>query len=299
MNDRTMRCGFAAIVGRPNVGKSTLLNRILGKKVSIVTPKPQTTRHRILGVKTLGETQILFVDTPGLQIKGRRAIDRVMNRNAEQSMNDADVIVFICEFGSWKDSDENVLKAIRESGRPALAVINKIDKASGRLALLPALQKLSERHDFDAVFPMSALNGDNLDALGKYLAENLPEGPWLYPDDAETDKDDRFRAAEIIREKLMMELQQELPYGLAVEIESWEFQDDQLSIAATIWLDRDSQKPILIGKSGARLKKIGTSARKDLIKLVGGRVHLQLWAKTRKNWSDDARLLKSLGYEAQ
>lgn len=297
MSEHGRRCGFAAIVGRPNVGKSTLLNRILGKKISIVTPKPQTTRHRILGVKTVDETQILFVDTPGLQIQGKRAIDRVMNRNAQQSMNDADLIVFICEYGSWKDSDENVLRAIRESGRPALAVINKIDKAPGKLALLPELQKLSERFEFDAVFPVSALSADNIDALVQYLAEHLPEGPWLYPDDADTDKDERFRAAEIIREKLMMELQQELPYGLAVEIERWENQEDRLAIAATIWLDRESQKPILIGKHGARLKKIGTSARKDLIRLLGGRVHLELWAKTRKNWSDDARMLKSLGYE--
>lgn len=294
----SMRCGFAAIVGRPNVGKSTLLNRILGKKISIVTPKPQTTRHRILGVKVAGDAQILFVDTPGLQIKGKRAIDRVMNRNAQQSMNDADVIVFICEFGSWKDLDQNVVNAIKTSGRPAIAVINKIDKAAGRLALLPELQGLSERMDFDAIMPMSALSGDNTGALVDYLAEHVPEGPWLYPEDAQTDKDERFRVAEIIREKLMLELQQELPYGLAVEIESWEYTDEQLAIAATIWLDRDSQKPILIGKNGERLKKMGTSARKDVIKLLGGRVHLQLWAKTRKNWSDDARLLKSLGYEA-
>ncbi|MFK8030536.1 MAG: GTPase Era [Gammaproteobacteria bacterium] len=299
MSQITERCGFAAIVGRPNVGKSTLLNRILGKKISIVTPKPQTTRHRILGVKAVAETQILFVDTPGLQLKGKRAIDRVMNRNSVQSMNDADVVVFICEFGSWKDLDENVLRSIKTSGRPALAVINKIDKAPSRVALLPELQKLSERMEFDAIFPMSALSGDNMGSLVEYLGDNLPEGPWLYPEDADTDKDDRFRVAEIVREKLMMELQQELPYGLAVEIETWEVQDEQVSIAATIWLDRESQKPILIGKNGERLKKIGTSARRDVIKLLGGRVHLQLWAKTRKNWSDDARLLKSLGYESQ
>ncbi len=298
MTERDSRCGFAAIVGRPNVGKSTLLNRILGKKISIVTPKPQTTRHRIIGVKAHKDTQILFVDTPGLQVKGRRAIDRVMNRNSRQSMNDADIVVFICEFGSWKEADDNVIRTLKTSGRPAVGVINKIDKAAGRVALLPELQKLSDRHDFDAIFPMSALNGDNLAAMVDYLGEHLPESPWLYPEDADTDKDDRFRVAEIIREKLMMELQQELPYGLAVEIETWEPGEEQLSIAATIWLDRESQKPILIGKNGERLKKIGTSARKDIIKLVKGRVHLQLWAKTRKNWSDDARLLKSLGYEA-
>ncbi|MEM7082756.1 MAG: GTPase Era [Pseudomonadota bacterium] len=298
MTEAVQRCGFVAIVGKPNVGKSTLLNRILGTKISIVTPKPQTTRHRILGVKIQGATQILFVDTPGLQLRGRRAIDRVMNRNAEQSIHDADIILFLSEYGRWNDLDDNVLRAIRESGRPVVGVVNKIDKATGRLALLPALQSLSERLDFDALFPMSALTGDNTAALVDYLAEHLPESPWLYPENASTDKDDRFRVAEIIREKLMMELQQELPYGLAVEIERWEADETQTAIAATIWLDRESQKPILIGKNGARLKKIGTSARKEVVKLTGGRVHLQLWAKTRKNWSDDARLLQSLGYEA-
>jgi len=296
--DIPQRCGFAAIVGRPNVGKSTLLNRLLGNKVSIVTPKPQTTRHRILGVKIHLDTQIVFVDTPGLQVKSRKAIDRVMNRNAQQSIHDADVVLLVTEFGRWKAADDNVLAELKRSGRPAIAILNKIDQAGGRVALLPELHALSERHDFAAIFPVSAKSGDNLDGLLDYLAETLPESPWLFPIDASTDKDERFRSAEIIREKLMMELQQELPYGLTVEIERWEVDEqNRVGIAATVWLERESQKPILIGKSGDRLKRVGIAARRDIERIIDSKVHLQLWAKTRKNWADDARMLKSLGYD--
>lgn len=298
VENQAQRCGFAAIVGRPNVGKSTLLNRMLGSKISIVTPKPQTTRHRILGVKIHHATQVLFVDTPGMQVQGRKAIDRVMNKNAQQSIHDADIVILVVEFGVWKASDTNVLAEVKRSGRPAIAVLNKIDQAVGRVALLPELQFLSEQHDFAAIFPVSAKSGDNLNGLLDYLAAELPAGPWLFPADASTDKDERFRSAEIIREKLMMELQQELPYGLTVEIERWE-QDEEgrLSVAATVWLERESQKPILIGKSGARLKRVGIAARRDMESMLDTHVHLQLWAKTRKNWADDARMLKSLGYD--
>ncbi|NNF16033.1 MAG: GTPase Era [Gammaproteobacteria bacterium] len=298
MNEQASRCGFAAIVGRPNVGKSTLLNKILGQKISIVTPKPQTTRHRIIGVHIARQTQILFVDTPGIQIQSRRAIDSVMNRNAQQSIADADVLLFVTEYGKWKDGDEHVLNMLRQSNQPVIAVLNKCDTAASKVALLPHLQALSERHDFLALFPASAKSGENLNQLIDYIADYLPVGPWLFPADAETDKDSKFRCAEIIREKLMMELQEEIPYGLTVEIESWEDDSGRVAVAAIIWCEKESQKPIIIGKQGERLKRVGTAARKEVKRMLGLPVHLQLWAKTRRNWADSMQSLRSLGYES-
>ncbi|MGC1728295.1 MAG: GTPase Era [Steroidobacteraceae bacterium] len=291
------RSGFAALVGRPNVGKSTLLNALVGEKLSIVTPRPQTTRNRIVGVLDLPQAQIAFVDTPGLHRAARRALNKAMNRTATAALEDADVIVLVVEALKWTAEDELALGRIVRSGRPALAAVNKIDRVRPRERLLPYLAKLAARHEFRAIVPVSALRGGNLEDLRQTIAAQLAESPPLYPPGERTDRSASFRIAELIREKLTLELNQEVPYGIAVEIERVAEEGEQLAVDAAIWVDREGQKPIVIGAHGARLKRVGRAARLAVNELLGRRVHLTLWVKVRENWADNARALRQLGVE--
>ena len=291
------RCGFAALVGRPNVGKSTLLNALVGQKVSIVTPRPQTTRHRIIGLAQLPNAQIAFVDTPGLHSQAKRALNKAMNRTAAAALDDADLVVLVVEALVWTAEDELVLRRIARGGRPVLAAINKIDRAKPRERLLPYLADLDGRHGFLALVPVSALKEQNLEDLRHSIAAHLPVSPPLFPDGELTDRGIQFRIAEMIREKLTLELNQEVPYGIAVEIERLAEEDGQLTVDAAVWVDREGQKPIVIGAKGERLKRVGTSARLALNGLLGRRLHLNLWVKVRENWADNARALRELGLE--
>lgn len=291
------RAGFAALIGRPNVGKSTLLNALVGEKVSIVTPRPQTTRHRITGLVHRPGLQIAFVDTPGLHLGEARALNRAMNRAAAAALHDADIVVFVVEALRWTAEDEAVLARLRDSGRPAIAVVSKADLAKPREKLLPFIATLAERHPFRTIVPVSARQQDNLEALIATLAEHLPESPALFSEEDRTDRDLTFRMAEIIREKLTLELNQEVPYGIAVEIEQRSTEEGREIVHAVIWVDRDGQKPIVIGAGGARLKRVGTSARREIAELLGRRCHLELWVKVRENWADSAQALRSLGLE--
>jgi GTP-binding protein Era len=293
----SFRAGFAALVGRPNVGKSTLLNKLVGQKLSIVTPRPQTTRHRIIGLVNLPEAQIAFVDTPGLHEGGKRALNVALNRTAASALNDADLVVLVVEALRWYPEDDFALRRLVESGRPAIAVVNKVDRARPRERLLPYIEALAKRHEFRAIVPISATSGDNLDRLKQTIAQELPESPPLFGPEDSTDKPLSFRIAETIREKLTLELNQEVPYGIAVEVESMGEEDGQKVVSALIWVDREGQKPIVIGAGGERLKRVGTAARRELNALTGERYHLTLWVKVRENWADNAQALKALGLE--
>lgn len=296
------RSGFVAIVGRPNVGKSTLVNALVGSKVSIVSPKPQTTRHRICGIRTEGDRQIVLVDVPGLHGKlGRqsRALNRHMNRVADSALQDVDVILWIVEAGHWREDDELMLKRIRQSRLPVGLAINKIDRVKNKSELLPFMQDMQRKHDFAFTVPISALKQDNLKPLLDELGNLLPEGPLMYPAEQTTDRGEHFQVAEIIREKLMLRLEQELPYALTVEVERLETDPEtgRVEISAVIWVARDSHKGMVIGRQGAGLKDVGTAARLDLKRHFGKSVHLELWVKVREGWADDERALHSLGYE--
>ncbi|HEX4387154.1 MAG TPA: GTPase Era [Steroidobacteraceae bacterium] len=291
------RSGFAALVGRPNVGKSTLLNALVGEKLSIVTPRPQTTRHRILGILTTAHAQIAFVDTPGLHRAANRALNKAMNRTATAALEDADLVVLVVEAGRWTSEDQLALERIARAERPALAAVNKVDLVRPRAKLLPYLGELAARHAFLELVPVSALKDDNVAELTQAIAAHLPLSPPLFPDGERTDKSLGFRISEIIREKLTLELNQEVPYGIAVEVERLTEEEGQLMIDAAIWVDRAGQKPIVIGAKGERLKRVGRSARLALNGLLKRRVHLNLWVKVRENWADNARALKELGLE--
>ncbi|MBV9912912.1 MAG: GTPase Era [Sinobacteraceae bacterium] len=297
MTQAGFRSGFAALVGRPNVGKSTLLNALVGQKLSIVTPRPQTTRHRIVGITHLPDAQIAFVDTPGLHQHGQRALNRAMNRTAASSLSDADMLVLVVEGLKWTAEDELVLQRVMKSGLPAVAAINKVDRVRPRERLLPYLAELGQRHRFAALIPLSALKGDNVAALRATIAAQLPVAPPMYAEGDLTDRSLEFRIAEMIREKLTLELNQEVPYGIAVEIELLAEQDGQLNVDAAIWVDREGQKPIVIGAKGERLKRVGRAARLALNQALGRRLHLNLWVKIRENWADNARALRQLGVE--
>jgi GTP-binding protein Era len=292
-----LRAGFAALVGRPNVGKSTLLNALVGEKLSIVTSRPQTTRHRILGVLNRPGLQAAFVDTPGLHLGERRALNRAMNRTAAAALADADVVLFVMEALRFYDEDEAVLRRIKDSGRDCVAIVNKVDMVSPRDRLLPFVAELSAKHTFLDIVPVSAEKGVNLDRLIDVIAARLPESPELFPPEQRTDRGIGFQIAETIREKLTMELVEELPYGIAVEIEQQKEEEGQLVIDAVIWVDRAGQKPIVIGAKGSRLKRIGQKARTELNARLGKRLHLNLWVKVREDWADDARALAQLGME--
>ncbi len=296
-HESTFRCGFAAIVGRPNVGKSTLLNALLGRKISIVTPKPQTTRHRILGILTRPTAQIVFVDTPGLHAGGRRAMNRHMNRAALTSLQDADVNLFVVEALRWTDEDQRVLEELKKQGRPIILILNKVDKVFPKERLLPFIDELSKRAKFEEMIPVSALKGAQLEQLPEVIARFLPASPPHYPQDQLTDRSQEFQAAEIVREKLTLRLRQELPYGLTVGIEQFKEEDGRLLINAVIWVERSGQKAIVIGHGGEQLKEVGRAARIEMSERFGLPVHLELWVKVKENWSDNEAALRQLGYE--
>lgn len=295
-NEPPFRSGFIALVGRPNVGKSTLLNRILGQKISITSSKPQTTRHRIIGIDSRPGAQAVYVDTPGLHRQAGKAVNRYMNRVAASTLGDVDVIVLVCEAGKWTDEDQAAVERLASVTVPVIAAVNKVDRVKDKTRLLPYLQALSGRYHFAEVVPISATEGSNVDRLEGLLEGYLPEGPPLYPEDQVTDRSERFLAAELVREKLMRALHRELPYALTVSIDNFAEQEGVLHIDATIWVERDSQKSIVIGKGGAMLKQVGRQARIDMEKLFERKVFLRLWAKTKEGWSDDERALRSLGY---
>ena len=297
MPERIIRCGFVAVVGRPNVGKSTLINAILGSKVSIVTPKPQTTRHRILAVYTRNDSQIIFVDTPGLHRGAAKTINRMMNRAAISALADADLILFVSEANRWTVEDQDVLDRLKKTPVPAIALLNKIDKVHPKEELLAVLSAMSERHTFDEVLPISAKLNDNLDRLVELIPAYLPESPALYPEEMITDRSESFQIAELIREKLTLLLRQEVPYGLTVEIEQMKKEPGGVGINAIIWVERDSQKGIVVGKGGNVLKKVGRSARLELKERLGVPVHLELWVKVKDSWADSEKELLRLGYE--
>ena len=291
------RCGFVAVVGRPNVGKSTLINAIMRRKISIVTNKPQTTRHRILAVHTEGDTQIVFVDTPGIHRKADRAMNRLMNRTAGSALADADLVLFVAEATRWTEEDDDVIQRLQSIKSPAIALLNKVDRVHPKERLFEALSAMSERHDFAEIFPISALKKQNLKDLMLAIPAFLPESPPLFPEEMHTDRGKEFQASEVIREKLTLMLHQELPYGLTVQIERYEVDSERVTIHAVIWVDRDSQKGIVVGKGGHVLKTVGQSARLDLCEQLSSRVHLELWVKVKDNWSDSEQDLLRLGYE--
>jgi len=291
------RCGYAALVGRPNVGKSTLLNALMGEKVSIVTPKPQTTRHRILGIDSRDGFQIVFVDTPGLHKSGGKAINRAMNRAAISSLADADVVILVIESLRWTDGDQHVLDLCNEGGAPLIAAVNKTDMVRPKEQLLPYLESLAKRARFEEIIPVSATRGTNVENLRTAVRNYLPEGPPYFPEAMRSDRDDRFRVGEVIREKLMLRLREEIPYGLAVDIERLEMSPRLLRVGAAIWVERPSQKGIVIGKGGAQLKACGQAARLELEERYHRKVHLDLWVRVRRKWSDSDRALQDLGME--
>ncbi len=291
------RCGFVAIVGRPNVGKSTLLNALLGRKVSIVSPKPQTTRHRILGILNKPNLQIIFVDTPGLHSNERRAMNRYMNRAARASLADADVNLFVVEALTWTDEDAQALDYLKSCSRPIVLIINKVDTVHPKERLLPYMQEMQRRAEFAAMVPLSGLKRDGLDQLPSLLAQHLPVSPLHFPVEQVTDRSEQFQATEIIREKLTWRLNQELPYGITVQIERFAEEEGRLLINAVIWVERSGQKAIVIGQGGERLKEIGRAARLELKHVFGKSVHLELWVKVKENWSDSEAALRQLGFE--
>lgn len=298
MSDVPHRAGFVALVGRPNVGKSTLMNALVGQKVSIVSPKPQTTRHRILGILSRPGWQALFLDTPGLHGNARRQLNRAMNRAALSSLGEAQLAVFVVDGDRWTAEDEAALQKIQQSGLPAILVVNKVDRIRPKERLLPVIDRLSRLHDFAAVVPVSALKGGNLERLTAAIAAALPASEPVYPEDQVTDRSERFLAGEVIREKLTHVLHEELPYGITVEIERWEEHDDgRVEINAVIWVERDGQKKIVIGEGGARLKAVGRAARLELNELLGRRVYLELWVKVREDWADNEAALRQFGYD--
>ena len=292
----TTRFGFVAIVGRPNVGKSTLLNHILGFKLSITSRKPQTTRHRVLGIWTENECQIAFVDTPGMHTDQPKAMNRVMNQTAEQALSGVDAVVMLTDGKIWNELDQRVYEKVSRSDAPKYWVINKVDKLNNKNELLPHIQNTVETHRFDEVFPVSALKNLNLEPLLGALKLQMPDGPFMYEEDQITDRSERFLTAEIIREQIMRQLGDEVPYETTVEIESFEHSGDRVGIHALISVERDGQKAILVGEGGTRLKQIGIEARKRLENLLDAHVALKLWVKVRASWSNDERALKSLGY---
>ena len=289
------RCGFVAIVGRPNVGKSTLLNHILGQKLSITSRKPQTTRHQVLGIKTEGPVQAIYVDTPGMHEDEPRALNRYMNKAAASALIDVDVVVFVVDQLVWTSADEMVLEKLKRVKCPVILAVNKVDKLEKRELLLPHLEALSKKRDFAEIIPLSALKETNLEPLKSAVGRFLPESVHFYPDDQITDRSERFMAAEMVREKITRQLGAELPYSVAVEIEEFKHQGNTLHVSALILVEREGQKKIIIGDKGERLRSIGQEARVDMERMFGSKVMLRLWVKVKRGWADSDRALKSLG----
>lgn len=293
----TKKCGLVAIVGRPNVGKSTLINALLGQKVSITSRKAQTTRHRILGIDTEGDYQTIFVDTPGLHVEEKRAINRLMNRAASSSINDVEMVVFVVEGTHWNEDDEMVLSKFQYLKCPVILAVNKIDNVQDKEQLLPHLEALGKRYNFKHILPMSAKKGDNIEKIRQWAQEVLPESEHYFPEDYITDRSSRFMASEIVREKLMRFLGDELPYSVTVEIEQFKQQaNGVLHINALILVERDGQKRMVIGNKGEKLKAISMQSRLDMEELFGSKVFLEVWVKVKSGWADDMRALHSLGY---
>jgi GTP-binding protein Era len=291
-----MNCGYVALIGRPNVGKSTLMNHLLKQKISITSRKPQTTRHRILGINTTDAGQAIYMDTPGMHNSEKRALNRYLNRTAETTLLGVDVIVWLIDGLSWHEYDEAIFKKLEQAGLPVILAVNKVDKVADKEAILAFFNEAQHRFPFKHMVPISALKGINLDQLESLIMELLPERDLIYPEDQVTDRSERFLAAEIIREKLTRRLGDELPYALTVEIERYEEKPNITKIYAIIWVERLTQKNIVIGKDGEMLKKVGIDARQDIEKLIGQKVYLQLWVKVKKGWSDSERALQSLGF---
>lgn len=288
--------GYAVLVGRPNVGKSTLLNRLLGQKLAITSHKPQTTRHRIMGIRTQDEGQIVFVDTPGIHDRGDKAMNFYLNRAAHTALQDVDLVIFVVQALAWTDEDERVLEAVVRAAIPAIAVVNKVDLVAKKDELLPFIQNLTERHDFVEVIPVSARDGDNAEVLANSVLSRLPDGEPIFPDDQISDRSERFFAAELLREQLIRRYHQELPYAVTVEIERFEEENGRYNIGAVIWVERDSQRVILLGKGGLAMKETATAARKEMMDFFQTRVHLEVWIKVKKSWSSDEASLVRLGY---
>lgn len=289
-------CGYVAIVGRPNVGKSTLLNHLLGFKLSITSRKPQTTRHNVLGILTEGDHQIVFVDTPGIHVGQSKALNRYMNKMAGKAISDVDLVVFVADGDKWTEADTVVAERVARVDVPVIVVLNKVDRIEDKTSLLPRIEQLAQLLPSAQIMPASALHGHNLDVLKQTIIEQIPEGIHFFPDDQITDRSERFLAAELVREKITRQLGAELPYEVAVEIEEWRREETILHISALIIVERDGQKKIIIGEKGERLKKIGQQARLDMEKLFDSKVMLRLWVKVRSGWSDSEHALKSLGY---
>ena len=290
------RCGLVAIVGRPNVGKSTLVNALVGQKISITSNKAQTTRHRITGIRTRGATQFVFVDTPGFQVKHQAALNRTLNRTVLSSLGDVDVVLFVVEAARFGLPDAKVLALLPE-GKPALLIANKLDTLTRRQDVLPWLKQMQERHAFAEFVPMSATREADVERLLGIVEPYLPQQPWLYEEDALTDRSERFLAGELIREKLFRLTGDELPYSCTVVIEKFEEEGKLRRIAASIVVEREAHKGMVIGEGGERLKRIGSEARQDLERLWGAKVFLELWVKVRSGWADDEAHLRSYGYE--
>ena len=292
----TVRAGYAALLGRPNVGKSTLLNRLIGQKLSITAPKPQTTRHVILGIQTLPDAQIVYVDTPGLHRRGQRALNRHLNRAAASVLGYVDVVVWLVEALRWTEEDEDVLQRLTDFAGPVVLAVNKVDRIPDKSRLLPFLRELAAKRSFSEMVPLAAIDGDNVVALEQVITRLLPVGDLLFPTEQITTASERFLAAELIREKLTRLLREELPYALTVEIERFADEGRLARIHAVVWVERETQKGIVIGEKGATLREVGRQAREDMERLFDRKVFLQTWVKVREGWSDDERALRSLGY---
>ncbi len=290
------RSGYVALVGRPNVGKSTLLNRLTGQKLAITSHKPQTTRHRILGIHNTEQAQVVYLDTPGIHRSRGKALSHYLNQTARTALHDVDLVVLVCQAGQWRDEDELVLNNIRENQRPCVVVVNKIDRVPDKTVLLPYLQQLATKHTFTAIVPVSARTGKQVDALATTIEQQLPHNTPLFPPEQITDRPERFFAAELLREQITRRYHQELPYATSVAIEQFVAEPDRYRIHAIIWIERDSQRAILLGKQGLALKATASAARQQMCRFFATRVHLQVWIKVRKSWSDDENSLAQLGY---
>lgn len=291
-----MNCGYVALIGRPNVGKSTLMNHLLGQKLSITSRKPQTTRHQILGIKTTEAGQAIFMDTPGMHQDEQKVLNRYLNKTADSALLGVDVVVWLLDGLYWHEFDNQIFAKLADAGLPVILVVNKLDKIKDKEAMLGFFATAREKYPFAEIIPVSALKNTNLEVLEEQIMRLLPEAEMIYPEDQITNRSERFFAAEIVREKLTRRLGDELPYALTVEIERYEEFPELAKIYANIWVERSSQKSIVIGKQGEMLKKIGTEARIDIEKLIGQKVFLQLWVKVKKGWSDNERALHSLGF---